>query len=366
MIHTIRSLWDAVNDTRGRGLHRDGGDMRHTGMARWAAWILAAVVACCGLAGLSAATDEAARTHPEWPAHLRLVSGPTGGEWHMTGERMAGILSTSLLRTNNRPGGGFSNIESIRTKTADIGFSVTCFLGPTLQAAGSLRHIDTQNVTVLANLYPQVLYFILRKEFADKHNITSVESLLTLEMPLRFASLKQGTASEFILNVLLQHGYNTDFDQLRAQGWRFTFGNYAECADGFVSGDIDCFAYTASVTVPLILAMEEHTPLTVLPVTQKAIDIMGEKMGMHAYTIGPGVYSSVQSPVQTLADYSCLIVREDLPDDLVFAFCRTIWEQRQRIAEAFGDFTQLNAATALPKNTKTHPGAVRFWQSVRP
>ena len=145
--------------------------MRNIGTAlflrRHVVWILAAAMAWCALAGPSAAAGEAARQHPGWPAHLRLVSGPAGGEWYVMAERMAELFSSSLLRTTNRPGGGFANVESVRTKNADMGFSLTCFLGPAFQAEDSPQRIDARNVAVLANLYPQVLYFILRKDFAD-------------------------------------------------------------------------------------------------------------------------------------------------------------------------------------------------------
>lgn len=328
-------------------------------------------VTCCVAMIASAGQSPAAETEAPgagqagWPKHLRIVSGPVGGEWHVLAEGMAKTFSEKLLPTTNRVGGGFVNVESIGQKNADIGFSVTCFLSPTLASENGARRIDSEHVALLVNMYPQVLYFILRKDFAEAHNITSVGTLLSQKMPLRFASLKTGTASEFILDKLFRYGYNTSFDQLRSQGWSLTFSNYPETADSFVAGDIDCFAYTASVTVPLILTMEQHTPLTVLPVEQGALDAMSEKLKTRTYTIQPGTYASVAKPIQTLADSACLIVRDDLPDDLVTAMCEVLWGQKETLAVIFSDFGRLDPEYALPDGIHAHPGAARFWKSLQ-
>ncbi len=298
-----------------------------------------------------------------WPSHLRLLSGPNGGQWFMMGEPIAEVLSRHVAPTTSRIGGGVANIASINTRRGDIGFSLTCFLGAAQSGEKEYQNIATDNVSLLATVYPQVLYFLLRKDFADKYNITSVESLLRMKAPVRFASLKPGTASEFILNLLFKYGYNTDFAKLREQGWTLAFNNYAETADNFVSGDLDCFAYTAGTVVPLILAMEKHTQVVVLPIDQKALDLLQDKFKTHTYTIKPGVYDSVRAPVKTLGDFTCLLIRKDLPDDLVFAVAKALWDNKKNIADLVVDFDGLSPDTALPQGMPAHPGARAFWRA---
>lgn len=216
--------------------------------------------------------EEVKQDKSQWPTHLRMLTGPNGGQWFMMGEPIAEVLSKKVASTTSRMGGGMANIASINDKAGDFGFSLTCFLGAGQSGEAEYQDIKLENVSLLANIYPQVLYFLVRKDFADENGITTVNDLLQKKMPLRFASLKPGTASEFILNLLFKHGYNTSFDQLKKQGWVISFNNYAETADNFVAGELDCFAYTAGTTVPLILTMEEHTEVLVLPIDQKVLD----------------------------------------------------------------------------------------------
>ena len=301
----------------------------------------------------------------EYPAHLRLLTGPNGGQWFTAGERLAPILTRNVVQTTSRIGGGVANIAAVDKRLGDLAFTLTCFLGAAQSGEPEYKSMIAENTVLLANIYPQVLYFLIRKEIADKHGITDVSSLLKQRLPLRFASLKPGTASEFILNMLLKYGYDTNFAKLREQGWSLEFNNYAETADNFVEGKLDCFAYTAGTEVPLILAMEKHTGVVVLPVEKRVLDLLANKFKTGTYTIMPGLYQSVTAPIATLVDSTCMIVRKDLPDDLVFDICRALWTNKASLVEAVKDFQTLSPGNAVPSGLDIHPGARRYWDSVK-
>ncbi len=309
---------------------------------------------------LPASAAEGAR-----PTHLRLLTGPNGGQWFFMGEPIAEVLSRNVAPTSSRIGGGVSNIDALNKRMGDLGFTLTCFLGAAESGEKEYADIKTDNVSLMANIYPQVLYVLVRKEFAAKHNITGVGDLLKVRGPIRFASLKPGTASEFIVGMLLKYGYNTSFAQLREQGWSLAFNNYAETADNFVAGDLDCFAYTAGTTVPLIKTMEDHTEVLILPVDLPVLEMLAGKFKTHVYTIKPGDYKSVTTPITTLGDYSCLVVRKDIPEDMVFAINKALWENRAAISSVIKDFGALSPDTALPKGIEAHPGSVRFWSTLK-
>ncbi len=299
-----------------------------------------------------------------WPSHLRFLTGPNGGQWFMMGEPIADLLSKHVLPSTSRIGGGVANIASLNERMGDLGFSLSCFLGAGQSGEEEYKHLKTDNTVLLANVYPQVLYFLIRKEFAEKNGIKDVKTLLEADIPLRFATLKPGTASEFILNMVLKYGYGTTVEKLRAKGWTVSFNNYAEVADNFVTGEIDCFAYTAGTSVPLILTMEKHTEVIILPIEDSVLDIMAKKFSTSSYTIEPGNYKSITSPVTTLSDYTCIIVRKDLPDSLVYMINKTLWENRQKIIDIVVDFKGLTPKTALPQGLPVHPGSVLYWNEL--
>ena len=314
---------------------------------------------------LVAQAQEPQKQDAPWPAHLRIITGPNGGQWFQMGKPLANALKQSVLPATSRSGGGLSNISEINSSAADMGFTLASFLGAIQSGEPAYKHIAMDNVTMMGNVYPQVFYVLMREDFAAKHNIDSMDALLSQNVPIRFASLKPGSASEFMLNMLLLHGYNTSFDALKNKGWQVSFGDYAEIADRFVDGDIDCFAYTAGTDVPLIRTLEEHTQPRILALNPKALATLSQKFKTGTYTIQPGAYKYVTKPILTLGDTTCLILRSDIPDSLAYAMTKAVWESRKSIANIIKDFGALSPETAITKGLPMHPGAKRFWETLK-
>jgi len=300
----------------------------------------------------------------DWPSNIVFLTGPKGGQWFALASAIAETLSNTVLPASSRTGGGVANLKNIEEKRGDIGFTLACFMGAADSGEKEYEALRTTGVEIIANVYPQVLYVLVRKDFAEKHKITDARSLFALKAPVRFASLKPGTASEFILSMLLKYGYKTDFAQLKKQGWLIEFNNYAETADNFVAGDLDSFAYTAGTNVPLIKTMEEHLGVVILPVEQKVLTALSAKFKTGTYTIEPGDYQSVKTAIKTLGDYTAMIARSDLPDTLVYDVLQSLYKNKGYIGEDIVDFTTLGPKTAVPANLPLHPGAAKFWKDV--
>lgn len=326
--------------------------------------ILAFVLVCIlspAFASVAPLSSRAADALPR--KNLRLLSGPVGGQWHAMGELLATAM-TPLLPVSSRIGGGVANIQDINGKKAEIAFTLSCFLGAGQSGEAEYQNLKTDNVTLLAALYQQVLYVLVHRDFAEKHGIRSVGGLMDKKLPIRFASLKPGTASEFLISMLLRYGYGTGYDQLRQQGWEISFGNYAELTDAFTSGDLDCFAYTAGTTVPLLHAMENAADLLILPVERDALDVLGKKFKTGTYTVNPGDYKSVKSAVTTLGDYTVLITQKSLPEDFVYKLAETLWNTRAMVSDTIRDFGALAPEKAMPEGLDVHPGAARYWNEL--
>ncbi len=321
------------------------------------------VVVMLGVLLITSSLSRVALAQQEnWPSHLRILTGAAGGQWDILGNGITEALNGKLLSTSCRLGGGIANIDKIEQNLGELGFSMSCFL----PARSQEKRTSLQGHTVLlANLYPQVLYILLRRDFAERYQINSLETLLQKKIPIHFATLKKGTGSYFLFEMLLQHGFNLNFKQLQKKGWQIDFNNYAEIADKFVDEKLDGFAYTAGSEVPLILNVEQYTDLVVLPISVKVLRALQAKLHTNTYTIKPGTYSSITKPITTLGTYTSLVVRKDLPTDLVYSINKIIWENRESIGRGMKDFSLFSPETALPQEIKAHPGSIKFWQELQ-
>ncbi len=301
----------------------------------------------------------------DWPAGLKILAGATGGQWDALGIAISGALNRSVLPTTCYLGGGISNIANIAAGSGDIGFSMCCFLHNKKLYKDLYGNLSIDNAMLLARIYPQVLYVLVRKEFAQKHGIKSMEDLLKQRIPVHCATLKKGTGSRFLFQLLLMEGYQSSFDQLRRQGWKIHFHSYSEIADKFANKELDCFVYMAGSNVPIILSMEKYVDITILPISKKILQSLQDKYNINIHYIDPKIYQCVNGPIYTISDYTCLVVNKELPKNLVYNITKTIWEQRAYIGYGVKDFLYLSPNTAIDAKARVHPGAIAFWREIQ-
>ena len=320
---------------------------------------LAVCLFCSLLAGNAFAADK-----KDWPDQLRFMAGPPGGNWFALGTALADVWTKEVLNTSSSSGGGVSNIINANSRKGDFGFSVTSFLGAAMKGEEDFKGRTIDNAVIMANLYTQVTYFIVRKEFADANNIKTVGDLL--KNKVRFATLKPGTASEFAVKVLFKKGYNTDTNALKGeQGWSVEYASYEGGADLMADNHIDCFAFSVGSVASIVMNIESKQEVVVLEVEQEALDAVAEAYGTTTYSIPPGVYQSVTAPTRTLGDYTCIVIRKDLPESLVYELNKSMWENRQSLVEAVKDMQELTPEIALPAGVPSHAGSEKFWKSVK-
>ncbi|MDL2207521.1 TAXI family TRAP transporter solute-binding subunit [Desulfovibrio sp. OttesenSCG-928-M16] len=299
-----------------------------------------------------------------WPFQVRFMAGPQGGNWFALGSSLAAIWSKDVLTTHSNAGGGVSNILNANARKGDMGFSVSSFLSAALRGEEEFKGTEVSNAVIMANLYTQVTYFIVARDFAEKNNIRTVGDLI--KMPkVRFATLKPGTASEFAVKALFSIGYDTSFVQLKEKGWGIEYATYEGGADLLADNRIDCFVFSVGGAASIVKNIESKVDVNILAVEQNALDAMADAYGTTAYTIAPGIFASVQRPIQTLGDYTCIVIRKDLPESLVFELNKSLWNNKASLVETVTDMRELSPAIAVPEGIPCHPGSVKFWNSLK-
>ena len=317
------------------------------------------------LVALLIAAGAGAQARAGWPDQLKFMAGPPGGNWFALGTALSEMWSKNVLQTTSSTGGGVANILNADVKKGDFGFSVTSLVGAALAAEEDFSGRSIKNTVVMANLYTQFTYYIIRKDFADKHGIKSFDDVIAKNIPVRFATLKPGTASEFVIKAMFKKGYKTDYEALKKKGWTFEFTSYENGADLMADNHLDLFAFSVGKVASIVMNIESSTPIYILPLGQQALDALAAAYGTTTFTVEPGIYKSVKTPVKTIGDYTCIVVRKDLPDNLVYDLNKAMWANKASLALAVQDFNELNPKEALPSGVPAHPGSEQFWKTVK-
>jgi TRAP transporter TAXI family solute receptor len=294
-------------------------------------------------------------------ANYRFVSGPQGGNWFVLGGAISSYLSAAGLNTSSSTGGGVSNVMNVDRSKADLGFTVGSLLGAATKGAGKFKK-PVKNVTVLANLYPQITYFIARKDFVEENNIQSLKDAMAVDS-LRIASLKPGSSSEFVVSSLMKLGYDKDWKSIKKGGGKVQFASYSDGAGLLADGHIDMFAFSVGKIASIIMNIESQTEIVILPVETEALEKLSASYGTGTHMIEPGIYKSVTEPVQTVGDYTLCVVRGDIPDAEVERMAAALYKNKDKLATTIKDFSTFNATTAVSKTLPMHPAAEAYWKS---
>ena len=301
----------------------------------------------------------------DWPSHLRFMSGPKGGNWAILGAALSEIFNKSgLPDTMSVSGAGVSNILNTHARRADFGFSVTSLLGAALKGEADFNGRAVNNAVIMTNLYTQYTYFVMRRDFAVKNKIKSLDDIIDRKISMRFATLKPGTSSEFVIKALFDKAFGIDYKKIFIEfGGSVDYFSYEAGADLLVNNVIDCFAFSVGKIAPIITSIEDRTDIILLPVSQESLNKLSDAYGTVTLEIEPGIYKSLPAgsdPVKTVGDFTCIVIRKDLSESLVYALNKTIWENKNFLSERVKDMQELTPDIALPEKVQAHSGSVKF------
>ncbi len=293
----------------------------------------------------------------------RLVSGPQGGNWFVLGGAFSSYFTQNGIQTSASTGGGVSNVINIDRKKADVGFSVGSLLGAATKGKGKFKK-PVENAVVLANLYPQVTYFIARADFVKKHNIKTLGDALKVK-GLRIASLKPGSSSEFVVSSLLKLGYNTGWKEIKKAGGKVQFASYSDGAGLIADNHIDMFTFSVGQIASIVMNIESQTEVVILPVEKAALAELTKAYGTGVHVIKPGVYKSVTKDIPTVGDYTIAVVRKDIADDVAKKMAETLLAKQGELTDTIKDFSSFNAQSAISKTLPMHPAAKAYFESQK-
>ena len=300
-----------------------------------------------------------------WPDQLKFSAGPPGGNWFALGSTLSDMWTKNTIPVTSSSGGGVSNIINCDRGRGDFGFSNTSILGAAIKGEQDFEGRATKNATILANLYTQYTYFVMNKNFAEKNGIKTFGDIITKKIPTRIATLKPGTGSEFVFKSLLAKGYDMNYDKLKEFGCSVEFASYEGGADLMADGHLDLFVFSVGKIASIVMNIESNTDIVCLDVDQPALDALAKAYGTVTFTIEPGIYKSVTKPVKTVGDYTCIVVRDNIPDTLAYELCKAMWEHKAELAKAVIDIDELTPEIAVPEGVPTQAGAKKYWDELR-
>jgi len=298
------------------------------------------------------------------PVKLIITAGPVGGVWYSHAAFVAELIRETLPGSTLTvtTGGGVANPPRVSEGTADIGFTAGNIAR---NAQLGVEEFDKkyENVYALCSFGPMFIYFVFVN---PKVTINSLAELKEKKLPLRIGTTTKMSLPEPAFRSTLKQ-YGVTYDDINSWGGKVQFGSFAEHEVWITDETVDM---VATSMMPGILRALETRGWKHIPVPENIVDaVIKEDPGYFKAKLLKDQFFWVKEDIPVLGHANLLIVRGDLPKELVYTLTKTIVLNAVRIdpfvLAQTGGMIHFDPSQAW-KNTGIllHPGAEQAYKDL--
>lgn len=310
--------------------------------------LFATLIACGG-------PQEGGQNH-----NLIIATATTGGTYYPVGVALGTTLSKKLspaitASAMNSAGSG-ENIQMLINNEAQLAILQGLYGAMAYRGKGTYEGHAVKSLRSITMLWENVEHFLLRTTDAKTGNIADLKNLGE-----KFSVGKRGSGTEGSTSTIfdaLNIVPDTDFVP--------EYLGYDPSAQAMSDGRIAGASMPAGPPVASVTQAfaQLGSDVTLLNVTDDQLSAIRNVFPVWTrYTIAPNTYPGQTTTVQTIAQPNFLACRADLPDDVVYAITKTIYDnlkELQNIHKATLDMALEKAIAGL--DAPLHPGAAKYYQ----
>lgn len=294
----------------------------------------------------------------QMPSELRFFSGSSasGGAWYGLSVAINQIFEKNVpgLKTSLIPGGAGGGPISVGEGQSDAGL---VNLGPLLDAQEGLPPFEKKytNLRLVANLYDHVFQIVVLKD-------SGINSIQDLKGKTVCPGVK-GQYSEFWFKQVLQiYGMDPDKDV------KISNLGFSDAAEAMKNGQVDAIVSAAPLPLPAVTDLAMARNIKLLPFDKAELATIEKEMNGFTATVYPkdkipykGDFTDLDTALMPLS----IMVRADLPDDLVYQMTKALAENitdLEHVSSQFKGFDPKSLARDLSPKAVFHPGAEKYYK----
>ncbi|WP_344317577.1 TAXI family TRAP transporter solute-binding subunit [Acrocarpospora pleiomorpha] len=281
--------------------------------------------------------------------HLRLATGPAGAVYRRIGGALAEHISQQVpgVTVVTVPSGASTdNIRMLRAGEVHLGLTS---LDALITTDGSVP----EGLSAICRLYDSHLHLVVMAGSA-------IDEFGDLEGK-RLSLGARDSGTEFMSLRVLELGL------VNADG---RYISQAESAAALRDGEIDAMFSLTGVPTPAITELAQRHSIRLIPLDAQADALFTAFPGPYTPAMIPATAYAGVPAVRTVAVPNVFLVRDDLPDDLVYAITDTIFTHTGTItsagrddAEAVPEAWRINVRTGISTaSIPLHPGAAAWFR----
>ncbi|KAA2258886.1 TAXI family TRAP transporter solute-binding subunit [Solihabitans fulvus] len=280
------------------------------------------------------------------PAELVLATGPEGAVFREIGAALADALARHLpdTRVRARP-----SSASVQNQQLLVSGAVQLALSSLDAVLNTDNSSPDPGIRAVARLYDSFLHLVVPAG-------SPIRALADLAG--RTVSLgATGSGTEFTGTRLLR------LLGVQVNGVRL---NQADSSAALEAGRIEAFLTLTGIPTPAITGLLDRFPVRLVPLSHEAETLAGAVSGPYLPATIPTTTYGDLPPCPTVAVPNLLLVRADLPDDVVEVVTGTVFTESARIAAGHPEASRINVRTGIATGpVPLHPGAQRWFRNAK-
>ena len=281
------------------------------------------------------------------PRHrvVRIATGSRNAVYYALGSALARLIGQDLPNTDASvlvTAASAENLQLIAAGRAEVGFTQADVL-----VSGG---VSAPSVAALARVYDDLLHLVVRGD-------GSIRTLEDLEGKKVSVGAK-GSGTVVTVRRLLTVARMRGIDERQL--------NLDDSVAALTAGDIDAFFFSGGLPVAGIKELSAKVQTRLVDLSKWAGDL--RKTYSDVYVVRDVPLSAYQMPaVATVAVPNLLVVASSMDEGLAFDLTRLLLERREVLAAAHPAAERLDIRSAIATlPVPLHPGAARYYRSVKP
>ena len=320
--------------------------------------MLALLICLCACSSTEKTTQqEESKEASDTISDLTILTGPSGGTMEIVGAAAIELFKAAMpdVQFSSVPSTGSAvNVKMMAAGEGEMGIITADTLAAAVNGDDPFEE-PVEGLMSLCALYPNTIQLWALPE-------AGIDDFSDLEGKTFTCGQYGGGPYQPCMNMLSIFGMSEE--SINAAGGKITPLAWGEATSNLQDGNIDAVFWTTSYPAAGIVNASVGRDFKLVQINRDKLAEYKETFeGWVDITIPAGTYTFQKEDIYTLGTPNLLVVREDVPEEVVYQLTKAICENYDTLAASHALLDALNDETVAQGLVGgIHPGALRYYQ----
>ncbi|MFD1882291.1 TAXI family TRAP transporter solute-binding subunit [Paracoccus pacificus] len=286
-----------------------------------------------------------------------IATGGTGGTYYPLGGMLAQLISntaelpdTKVSATAETGNASVANAQLLGRGDIESAFVAADILDQAYKGVGQFKDGGAlENLRAIGALYPETVQLVVRAD-------SGIEKFEDLKGKSISSGAPGSGQWQLLGDLLAAYG-------MKREDVTEDFSSFAQSVDKIKDGNLDASLITAGLPTSSVTDLANGHEIRIVPLAGPAIAKLQETQPYYANaTIPAGSYKGVDADVETLAVRAIWATHAEVPEDLIYAVTKALYENTETLAQVHPMGKQIALDKALESvSIPVHPGAEKYY-----